>query len=141
MRSVPGQTTIAVVGFILILLLSALGCARPDTTELLQSFGPPTVYATVKAPPNPMLLGRRIRSTPSEFKRPDSIEYFLYKDERGYAFHLTWKGKSGLNIDDWMPAEIDGDTIKSGETTIFVEGSYVYHRLQGRDTKHVMARE
>lgn len=74
--------------------------------------GKPTVYAVVDKAPNQALVGCYVRSSPSEYNRPNKYEFCLVREGDKYAmFYYVMDGKSLATFKDWTGAVINGDSV------------------------------
>jgi hypothetical protein len=74
--------------------------------------GKPTVYATVRKAPDPLLVGCYIRSSPSEYYHPNKYEFCLVREGDRYAlFYYVMDGKTLATFKDWTGAVVDGDSL------------------------------
>ena len=129
---------VAFLGLFLILSLAA--CVGLNAIGPTDITGKPSVYAVVDKAPNPLLVGCYMRSTPSEFNRPNRYEFCLVKDGDKYAlYYYMMDGKTLARTRGWTSAVVNGDTFTSGADGVryFVKdgavwqdtGSYGPHKM------------
>ena len=103
----------------------------------------PTAWATVKNPPNPLLLGHWRRIPPGKFRRPDIYDYWLVRRGDRYAVYYYWQGHEiEQRHQGWAPFVIDGDALTSqvDGSRFFVRDGRVWHNLGGRSLDSPMKR-
>lgn len=100
---------------VLVVLTLALGaCNGLYAVKQTDISGKPTAYATVNKEPNPLLVGCYLRSSPSEYNRPNKYEFCLVKEGGRYAmFYYVMDGKSLATFKNWTAATVDGDSVTS----------------------------
>lgn len=132
----------AAVCLALAVLFTVAACAvaaesAPKGISQADMAGKPTVFATVKNPPDPQLLGgwkctwERFRSKSAEYET-NPVEYFLVKhgDKYGLFFYRN-KPSANKVYAGWRDWVIDGKEIKSDTgVTIFTANGEVFFKWQ-----------
>lgn len=124
------------------LCLLLAGCAAGSVTDK-DLAGVPTVYATVLAAPDPLLLGCYMRPPPAEYHRPNSYSYCLVRKGGRYAVSYHWRdGKTKAEHKGWLPFRINGDRLVSetDPSVFFVKDGEVWHEVTGKGKAHRMVR-
>ena len=124
----------------LVVALLLTGCAAGSVTSK-ETAGEPTVYATVNAPPNPLLVGCHMRPAPPEYHHPNSYSYCLVRKGERYAVYFHWRnGKTKAEHKGWEPFTINGDRLQSetDPSVFFVKNGEVWHEVSGAGKAHRM---
>lgn len=128
--------------FACLLLALCAACARMEPVTLQDAATEPSAYATVKAPPNPLLLGHWRRPPPPEFNKPWEFDFWLVQKGDKYAVYYHYDSRRKDSFKGWAEFTIDGDSMLSGVDgcVYYVEGSEVFMKYPGRDVAYKMAR-